>query len=343
MLTVISMSKGCAEPCHENPIISTDKIRVLANLIDKGAIVAISKELGREIQKSCRESGSWHSDIFWNIILRANNAGSLWEIDDLPVFVEDGNNTEPFALVGTLIIQFFETEYSDQWKKYLFEGKLQAGEETVRVKELSRIEQDIMAEYAREVEVGEPFQEVRKLLTVPMMWSQRIILYDQYALKNAMKSRDKNFNFTSGLDRFLEHLVKVRKDCGEPLHELTLITHPSPRTWPGAPVGFFKKEMALNGLREICNNHGLHEWVDKIYLRFTKDDSEGERFIVFEYSQTERCFIFGVKGLVSLDGKTPDSEIMKKFTIYGPLRKSQWRPFKDKLKTFNKHVIESTI
>jgi hypothetical protein len=319
--------------------------------VNEGALLAISRELMMEIKNTCSNSANArHSELAGAILRIAERKGSLWFIDDLPVFVEPGIATDPFAIVGTVVIQLFEAESSNQWMEYLLRGEFQANGNSVGVRKLNDVSRDIIRK-TKIIKEGDPWDGVRRLLKVPMMWSQRIILYDQYALKNARASRLPNRGDISGLDRFLECLVEVRRECDMPLDELTIITHRSPtrtaselkmmQTIDSNVSEYVRKEEQLEAMGEICSYHELHDWVKEVKLVFSKIQSAGDRYIIFEYSQNEQCFVFGTKGLVSIDAQHSGDPIKEQFVIKGPLQNEEWQPFKDKLKTFTEHVIES--
>ena len=359
LFTVISMSKGCAEPCHENSETSTDKLNDLGWLVKEGAILAISSDLLTEIKETCDKSQfTRHSELTIAVLTSAEKSGRLWIIDDLPVFVSEGIATDSFAVVSTVLIQIFEAENSNQWMEYLRLGKLQANGNTVRVEKLNNVSRSMFGNNTKIIKQGETWNGVRKLFEVPIIWSRRIILYDQYALKNSRASRLPNRGDISGLDRFLQCLVETRRENNlPPLDELTIISHPSVgrtdsekklmlKMDPNLDIDDIKyitPDEQIEAMKKISHQHALHDWVGDVKLLFTGSRSEGNRFIVFESDLGQQIFEFGTKGLASIDSENIGDPIEEQFTIKGPLEKQEWQPFQDKLNTFKEHVIESTI
>ena len=329
VLKVIAISKGCGEECQNDPTLNTQKLVDLAKLIESGALLAYSQDLYDEI---FRAPDTLHLSLVNSLFMRAHTHGNLLPLEDLPVFVEDGIETEPFASVDMLIIQLFEAENSRQWEKLLLLGKLKAGTKEVRVIPLSNVGPHLI-ENEIIIQEGDPIEVVRSLLSVPMSWSQRIVLIDQYALKNDMVAV--NQRKISGLDRFIRHLVEVRRRSGTRLHRLDLITNNSPRM----DTKYVPKRDQLSAMQEICDRNSLHEWVDEINLIFSKK-SLGRRFIAFENSNAGKWYRFGEKGLDGIKANHPGDQIQEQFEVSGPLKQKVWQPYKDTIKSLERNVIE---
>ena len=334
---MIAISKGCALPCEQQPEVSTQQLHTLADLIDKGALLVYSKELRNEISTSYQGTGnSWHHTIVNQLFSHAKNRGNLVKSEELPVFAEEENDDDSFSSIDMLVIQLSEAESSPKWKGYLVMEKLVSRGNDVKVVKLPDLQYKKSIDPMEKIIIakGETIDKVNSLLAVPVKWSQRITVYDQYALKNSMQSF--NQGTVSGLERFSQLLVKVRSESGERLHKLEIITNNSPKGFDGK---YIKKEQQISGMRELCDRNHLHEWVDQVVLTFTKR-SISERRIFFERGGSAKAFDFGKRGLAHINSETNDDPIQSQF-VFTPLESEIWRPWKDGLDGLDRQPIEN--
>ena len=169
-----------------------------------------------------------------------------------------------------------------------------------------------------EFDKGSDFNALRKAISIPLMWSTRIELWDGYMLKSGYERESKD-GIRSGICRFLEFLKEARQTAGTPLHRLRITALP---LYPNKS----REKSGMNELHQylislLQKNEINEDTVSKIELRFESAEGMGDRYIVFEKDDARLLYEIKVgKGITeSLQSAGRSNIIMNSSQWFGPL------------------------
>ena len=339
LIPIIILSKGCAKKTSDNHA-TREKISKLADLIDRGAILTISKDLRAAIVEEAKDQTNVVASNIETLISKAAKCGQLLRRDEIPVFADTELNKAPFSIVDLALITMSEAHNNAIWKDILADNGFSVGKHKVAVQ---LIDMEIGAggkfNATTEIESGTSLDTIRDLLMGPFLWSSRIIIWDRYILKQHVaiqlhqKSNKKNLWECSGLEKFLNILVTFHKvENRKPLDSLTIACKSYVKNSNNRKK--YSSKQMIETMSLLAEKLNLQKYVKEVFLVWN-DQGGSERWVGFEYDSKGFVFQFGSSGMATAletSGKKFEDKIQKKFLITGPLNSSIWEEGKDFLR-----------
>jgi len=336
LIPVVVLSKGCALKASDNDA-TRKKISQLADLIDSGTILALSKELMEVFDQEAEDYDNTIAGYIKNLIAKAGKRGQILKRSEIPIFVDGNVDKTLFSTVDLALITKNEAADNEMWKSILADDGFDVGNHRVIVQRVD-LEIEKVGKFGQNIEIsaGTPLGEIANYLNAPFLWSSRIIIWDQYILKNHLALQlnqeitEKNLWTFSGLERFLNMLVNILEKR-KPLQSLKIVSKSKITDSNGQKYSVEQMVGALNSLVKKLN---LQKYVEEFFLVWSDQDGS-ERWLGFEYDSQAYVYEFGKKGVgivLKSEGKKFQNNIQKGFSIKGPLPPSEWKENKDYLR-----------
>jgi len=337
LLPIVVLSKGCAKKTSDNHT-TRKKLSKLAELIDRGALLAISKGLLTAIKEEKQDPTNVAAANVHTLIVKAKAQGQLLKRNEIPVFVDEEVNEAQFSIIDLALITKSETTGNTIWKEILADDGFSVGKHRVTVQ---LIDLDIVEgkfNYTTSIESGTHLDKIRDLLVGPFVWSSRIFIWDRYILKQHLaiqshqESNGKNLWEFSGLEKFLNMLVNLHKvENRKPLDSLTIASKSFVKD--SSTGRKYSAEQMIESMSLLAEKLDIKKYVKEVFVVWI-DHGGSERWLGFENDARGFVFRFGNSGLGALEskGKKFEDIIQKKFSIKGPVDPSEWTKDKDFLR-----------